>query len=320
MKMAQNQTCVGIDVSQAELVVNIDNHADCQRVANEEAGWTMLEALLKDKGPVVVVLEATGGYERGVAEFLRKAGNRVWIVDPRRVRQFARASGRRAKTDPIDARMIARFGATYIDECPSTLDIGEERKKLREYVDCRRQLIEERVTISSQQRMISDDTLLKFSQERIDMINKHVGAIERIIQNIISSFQELNELNTIIQSVDGVGPVLAATILAELPELGNVDRRQLASLVGVAPFANDSGKRSFARSIAGGRASIRNTLYMAALAARNHCKPLKEFYQRLIEKGKKPKVAIVAVMRRLLGILNAIARKRVLWQEDYAHL
>ncbi len=138
MKMAQNPACVGIDVSQAELVVCLNTGSDCLKVVNSAAGWAELLVVLMKRESVLVVLEATGGYERGVAEFLRGGGVRVWVVDPRRVRQFARAGGRRAKTDPIDARMIAHFGATYCADCPEAPATGEERRRLKEYVACRR--------------------------------------------------------------------------------------------------------------------------------------------------------------------------------------
>ncbi len=166
--------------------------------------------------------------------------------------------------------------------------------------------------------MVSDQTLKALNEERVTLIKKQMATIDKAISEMISSCHDLNEVAVVIRSVKGVGPILLLTLLAELPELGSIDRCRLAALVGVAPYANDSGKRSSARSIAGGRAAVRNTLYMAALAARKHCAPLKAFYQRLIAKGKKPKVAIVAIMRRLLGILNAIVRKRTKWDENYA--
>jgi transposase len=318
MKMAQNAAHVGIDVSQAELVIFIDLHKECLTLPNTLKGWTNLLMRLGKTDIALVALEATGGYEKGVADFLRKAGIKVWIIDPRRIRQFARAGGRRAKTDPIDARMIAHFGATYADECPEFLPISAAQERLRSYVTYRRQLIDERTAITNQQRLVNDHVLLKLNNDRVALLNQQLKEVDVAIAHIIASDKILAALATILTSIKGIGPVLISTLLAELPELGTLDRRRLAALVGLAPYANDSGKRSGAREIAGGRATIRNVLYMAALSIRKHCPPLREFYERLIAKGKKPKVALVALMRRLLGILNALVRDGVPWNPTHA--
>jgi transposase len=214
--------------------------------------------------------------------------------------------------------MIAHFGATYADECPEVPQVSADREKLREHVSYRRQLIDERTMTSNQHRMIANQKLQNMNNERVALLDKQIKAVDDAIDEIIADNIVLARLAAIISSVKGVGPVMVATLLAMLAELGTLDRRRLAALVGVAPYANDSGKRSGTRAIAGGRADVRNVLYMAALSVRKYCPPLREFYERLIAKGKKPKVALVALMRRLLGILNALVRDDVLWDTKRA--
>lgn len=316
--MTQKAAHVGIDVSQAELVIYIDCQERWLTLPNTDEGWNALLGDLKKVDPRIVVLEATGGYEKGCANFLIKAGIFVWVVDPRRVRHFAKASGRRAKTDPIDARVIAHFGATYIDQCPDRLPTSPEMEQIKELVEYRRQVADQITATSNQARMIKNAKLLEMNSARLTLLKQQKKEIDLELASLISSHKPSAATATILYSIKGVGPVLVATLLAELPELGKTTRQQLSALVGVAPFNDDSAKRNGARHIAGGRASVRNVLYMAALSARKRCLPLAAFYDRLITAGKKPKVAIVAVMRRLLGILNALVREALPWDSNYS--
>ena len=318
MKMAQNAAHVGIDVGQAELVIYVDSLNQWLKLPNDPKGFADLLTYIKEINPNIVVLEATGGYEKNVAIFLANAGIKVWVVDPRRIRHFAKASGRRAKTDPIDARVIAHFGATYIAECPEKLPTCSEMAQIKELVAYRRQIIEKIIATKNEARSINSPNIIEKNKACVALFEQQKKEIDMELVALISAHKPSADTAAVLYSVKGVGPVLVATLLADLPELGKIERRRLAALVGVAPFNDDSGKRSGSRHIAGGRSSVRNVLYMAALSAKKHCPPLREFYDRLVAAGKKPKVAIVAVMRRLLGILNALVRDGKPWDQNHA--
>lgn len=312
--MTQHRVFVGIDVSKQRLDVFMTGKGTHFSVGNDANGFTELRRRLAGRAVATVALEASGGYEKAAIGALRNAGFTVRLLDPHRVRQFARASGRWAKNDRIDATVIAAFAATF-DGVPVTRDPARER--LAERVAYRRQLLEERTTVSHQARHLTDPTLTAISRQRIADLTAMVRRLDRLIAKQITTNKALHNSYRILCSVKGVGPVLAATLLASLPELGSLTRRQVAALVGVAPYDRDSGKKKGYRSIFGGRAGVRTVLYMAALAAIRSNPDIAAFHQRLIDAGKKPKVAITAAMRKLIVTLNAVARDQRPWFEQY---
>ena len=299
---------VGIDVSKDALDVHLLPANASWRVDNTEPGWTRLMAWLDAHGApaqITVALEASGGFEKGCARALAAAGYGVSLLDPLRVRRFAEAAGQFAKTDAIDARVIARFAQTFTTT-PAVFDAATER--LAEHVRWRRQLIAQKTALDNQLRGLTGAALRTATRglrRRLDTL------IERVGQEIASQIRAnpaWRALAAPLRSIKGIGPVAAATLLAELPELGRLDRRKIAALAGVCPYTRQSGKSDGKRVIRGGRLGLRNTLYMAALTALRYDPVLKAFYQRLREAGKPGKVAVVAVMRKMLAILNARVR------------
>jgi transposase len=313
--MAQLVRHVGIDTSKARLDVAMrpDKSKPRLQVANDEAGWERLLAWLPADGSVVAVgIEASGGYERGVVEVLRAAGFRVVVLDARRVRLYAQALGKRAKNDPIDAETIARFVAVVeVDSLTQT----PERRRLGELVDFRAALLDERTRLGNAGAQRRDPLVLRLTRQRLAQIDRQVRKLEAAMAKLIADTPDLAATATLLRSVKGVGPVLVATLLAFLPELGRLTRRQIAALVGVAPYDRDSGPQRGQRHIAGGRARPRQALFMAALGgATRHNPVLKRFYGRLIAKGKAPKLALVACMRKLLTILSAMVASGETWR------
>jgi transposase len=313
--MTDPEWVVGIDVSKAVLDVAILPTNETFQVANDEAGWAELIERLRDRTVKVVGLEPSGGYERSLAKALRKAALPVRLVNAYRVRQFARAFGRLAKNDRIDAVMIARFAAELPPRARRDDPLVEQ---MAELVTARRQLTQDKVRLTNQLEQMRDPTLRRMTGQRLRRIEAEILLIGRRLAQIIASDNQLAAKDRLIQSLPGAGPVLSHTLLALLPELGEADRRELAALVGVAPFDDDSGRRAGKRAIWGGRAEVRNVLYMAALTAAR-CNPtLKAFRQRLIADGKTPKMALIAVARRMLGILAALLRSGQEWNPAHA--
>jgi transposase len=312
--MGDAQGVVGIDVSKAWLDVAILPTNETFQVGNDEAGWEALIECLRDRSVRVVGLEPSGGYERGLAKALRKAGLPVRLVNPYRVRQFARAFGRLAKNDRIDAALIARFAAELPSRPPRDNPLVEQ---MAELVAARRQLTQDKVRLGNQLEQMRDPALRRMTGQRLRRIETEILLIGRRLAQIVASDEQLAAKDRLIQSLPGAGPVLSHTLLALLPELDETDRREIAALVGVAPFDDDSGKRAGKRAIWGGRTEVRNVLYMAALTAAR-CNPvLKAFRERLIANGKTPKMALVAVARRMLGILVALLRTGQEWSPEH---
>ena len=253
-------------------------------------------------------MEATGGYEALIASTLLTQGLPAAIVNPRRVRDFARAMGRLAKTDSIDAYVLARFAQKMQPEIRSLP--REKERFIKELVSRRLQLIDVRTAEKNRLNKAVSPQVKKSIQLIIDTVNQQIREIEKQLDDEIKGDPELHEKDHLIQSVPGVGPQTSRMLLAALPELGRLSGKQIASLVGVAPFNRDSGKMRGKRMVAGGRTSVRNLLYMAALVASRHNKIIKEFYSRLRNSGKKAKVAIVACIRKLVVILNAMLKNK----------
>lgn len=297
---------VGIDVSKDRLDVGVRPRGDVFAVSRDEAGLDDLAKRLRALGPELIVLEATGGYEQIVLSSLIGAGLPAVAVNPQQVRHFARAIGQRAKSDPIDAGVLAHFAEAVRPPLRPLPD--EATRMLRELVTRRRQIVDmmaaERMRLS-QARV---RRILRGIERHLAALQKELSAIESDLDDTIRGTPAWCEKEELLRGVMGVGPILARTLIAELPELGTIDRHKIGALVGVVPYVRRSGKWIGQSHIAGGRESIRTVLYMATITALR-CNPIiKAFYKRLRAAGKIKKVAIVACMHKLLVILNAIAR------------
>lgn len=310
-----DQVNVGVDVSLAWLDVYVLETRDVWRVSNDAAGWAQLVDRLERFKVRAIGLEPTGGYERDVVRVLQRAGLSVRLVNPYKLRSYARAQGVCAKNDGIDARLIAAFTA-QMNTRPYRYDPTAER--LAELVKARRQLCDDKVSLANQLGRIQDKTLKRLFARRLAHIQADILLVEKRAAEIIAADPVLAVRDRLIRSFRGAGPVLSHTLLALVPELGEADRRQIAALIGVAPFDRDSGRLRGRRSIWGGRADVRKVLYMAALAACQHNPVLKAHRQRLIAAGKAPKVAIIAVARRMLAILGALLRTGQEWNIAHA--
>ena len=307
---------VGIDLSKERLDVCSLPDGGTFSVANDRAGIDeLLARLLEGVRPELVVLEATGKYERLAAVAIAAAGIAVAVVNPRQARDFAKASGPLAKTDRIDAQILARF-AGAVGPRPSVLP-DEEAPVLQDILLRRRQLLEMIVAEKNRLQMASEAVARRIAAH-LRWLEKELGRVDRELDEAVGESETWRANEELLRSVPGVGPVLAPTLLAELPELGTLPRRRLCALVGVAPFNRDSGTFRGKRQVWGGRAPVRAALYMGALVATRHNPLIREFYERLLAAGKPKKVALVACMRKLLSILNAVMRNRVPWHS--AHL
>lgn len=302
---------VGIDVSKRSLDVNVFGEKDSQHVSNDPEGFATLLAQMQAVQPILIVFEATGGYERRPVKALNEAGFSVAVVNPTRVRRLAEGIGVLAKTDKIDARIIAQYASIVRPLANSRKTTLEER--LAACVERRKQLI---VMLVAEKNRLSAclDSMRECIDEHIAWLEEKVDDLEKEIQALIQQKPDWRRRAEIIDSVPGVGPVTASTMVAELPELGNINRQKIAALVGLAPYNKDSGPKKGKRRIFGGRTSIRAPLYMAALSAIRYNPVICAFYQSLIKRGKLPKVAITACMRKLLVIINAMVRKGEAWQ------
>jgi transposase len=303
---------VGIDVSKDCLDVCLGAEAAVERFANDLEGHDRLAQHLSDRGVALIVLEATGGYEAAVAGALQAAGLPVAIVNPRQARDFARALGLLAKTDAIDAHMLARFAALLAGRSDLERVVkplaDAERRELQAQLLRRRQLIG-MLTAERQRLSIAHPATRPDLEESIRFLKKRLAGIDGELARLVQ--RDHGALGRLLKSVAGIGPITVTTVIADLPELGRLSRREVSALVGVAPFNRDSGQHRGRRSTWGGRATVRTTLYMAALVASRHNPVIRDFYQRLLAAGKPKKVALVACMRKLLTILNAIARDGV---------
>ena len=304
---------VGIDVSKALLDVWIESQRSSEQFGNDPDGWKALIDRLAEVGAaagIVVAFEATGGYEGGLREALLRAGLQARRLNPARVRLYARSLGQLAKNDRIDARVIARY-AQSADLHPEVLEPARER--LAVLVGHRRRLIDERTTIGNQLETTSLPKLRAHHRQRLAVLAKQIADTDRLLAQTIAAEPTLVAKATLLKTLKGIKDVTATTLIALLPELGTLSGRAIASLVGLAPFDHDSGRHKGQRRIGGGRRAVRTALYMAARAAARSKSPLGEFYNRLRERGKSAKTATVALMRKMLVILNAIARDQQAW-------
>lgn len=308
----QTETFIGIDISKDTLDVAIWQSDQYRKFSNNTKGMQILIEWLSVLTPTLIVLEATGGYERLTVADLVFAGIPVAVVNPKRVRDFARSTGLLAKTDKLDAHVLAHFAAAVR---PAVRPLhSEEEERLAALVSRRRQLLE-MLTMEKNRLSNSHATVHTRIQTHISWLIDEQKTVETEIDQFIQGTPLWKEKDELLRSVPGVGNATSMTILAELPELGTINRQEIAALVGVAPVNKDSGIKSGKRRVFGGRATVRSVLYMAALSAARFNSTIKIFYNRLIRAGKPFKVAITACMRKLLTILNAIIRQQQPWKE-----
>lgn len=308
--MLEAKRFVGIDVSKAQLDVALGLNGESCSVPNDDNG---IRELLKrlTPGAELVILEATGGLEVPVAGALAAAGIAVAVVNPRQVREFARATGRLAKTDRLDAQVLARFGEAVK---PAVRPLKDEEAQALEALVMRRSQLVGMLTAEKNRRASAPRVIHRSIDEHIRWLEKRLSGFDDELSDLIRATPIWRERDELLRSVPGVGIVLSVTLLAHLPELGTLSRKQIAALAGLAPFNRDSGTLRGSRSIWGGRAQVRRVLYMATVAAIRANPAIKTFYTALRERGKHPKPALTACMRKLLVILNAILRANTPWQ------
>lgn len=310
LSMKIEERFVGIDVSKAELEVCVLPSEQFWKVANDEAGRQALVERLRELSPTLIVIEATGGYEAAVAICLAAAGLPIVVMNPRPVRDFAKAAGKLAKTDRIDAHILARFGQVMR---PPVRPLKDEQSRELDALLMRRRQIVDMLTMEKNRLAQATKRVRKSIQAHIVWLQKRLDDVDGELKVLIHATPVWREKDAVLQSTPGVGAVVSTALLAQLPELGKLNRRQISALVGVAPLNNDSGKHKGQRRIWGGRAMLRSLLYMATLAA-IRCNPvIKAFHAKLKAAGKKPKVAIVACMRKLLTILNTMLKNMTPW-------
>jgi transposase len=301
----------GIDVSKDRLDVMLLPDRRCFSVPNNASGWVELIERLRDLTIVAMGIEPSGGYERGIIRALLAAGLSVRRINPNKLRQFARARGVLAKNDRLDAQLIAEYVAIMPTRAVQR-DVAAER--LAEIVTMRRQLCDEHVTVQNQAAHIEDALLRRINKRRLTRLKADIALLDKRLAEMVRTDPALAHRYELLTSMPGVGPVLAFTLIALLPELGQMSRKQIAALVCLAPYDFDSGKLRGHRSIYGGRLPVRNVLYMAALSAARYNPALKAFHKRLAAADKSSKVVIVAVMRKMIVTLNAMLRENVAWQ------
>lgn len=302
---------VGIDVSKAQLDIALRPSGERMQVANSEQGIADLIASLSRTPPTLVVLEATGGYQAALVANLAVAKLPTAVVNPRQVRDFAKATGRLAKTDAIDADVLAHFGQALRPEPKLLLD--EQTLALEALIARRRQVVE-MITAETNRLAQSHKSLRAGIKSHISFLQRELKDIHRDLDGMLRQTPVWREKEDLLRSAKGVGRMTAATLLAELPELGALDGKKIAALVGVAPMNRDSGTHRGKRMIWGGRASVRTALYMATLVATRHNPAIRAFYERLCAAGKPKKLALTACMRKLLTILNAMVRTNTPWR------
>lgn len=307
---------VGIDVSKTQLDVHVLPTGTAWSVANDEDGQRALVTQLAEVSPTLVVMEASGGYQNQAVAALAVHQIPVAVVNPRQVRDFAKATGRLAKTDAIDAAVLASFASAIRPEPRPLLD--EQSQELLAMVGRRRQLIEMRTAQKNRLEACRVARVRKDIQTTIQWLDRRIKEGDDDLDNLVRSLPLWKAKEDLLSSVKGVGPTTARTLLTSLPELGKLDRRKLAALAGLAPFNYDSGSMRGKRSIRGGRAEVRTALYMAAMNATRFNPTIRSLYERLVAKGKAKKVALIACARKLLAILNAVVRTNTPWKLEAA--
>jgi transposase len=306
---------VGIDVSKAWLDIAVHEREACWRAGNNDQGIADLVVELRKLVPALVLLEATGGFEMLLVAELANAGLPVVVINPRRVRAFARSTGRLAKTDKLDAKLLAHFAAAV--RPPVRTLPNDEEEQLTGLLTRRRQIVD-MLTVEKNRLHTVRPALRGDIEEHITWLQEKLSKLDEEVDQFVQATPLWKHKDAILRSVPGVGTVTSSTLLAMLPELGKLNRQQIAALVGVAPVNKDSGRKQGKRRVYGGRADVRSVLYMAALAAKKFNPVIRKFYERPIKQGKEKKVALTACMRKLLVILNAMMRTNEPWRSQTA--
>lgn len=302
---------VGVDVSKAGLDIGVGAEGEFWQASNDQAGIQASVERLAQLQPVLVVVESTGGLEVPLVGELCARQIPVALVNPGRVREFAKALGLLAKTDKLDAHLLARFGEAA--KLQPTAFPDESARHLSQLMSRRRQLIQ-MLTMEKNHRLSAPLSLQASVQEHITWLEHEIGQLSEQIQRSLQATPSFKQKDEILRTAKGVGPITSSTLLADLPELGQIDHKKIAALVGVAPFNDDSGRRRGQRRIKGGRSAVRQALYMAAIVASRFNPLIRSLYQRLLAAGKKKKVALIACAHKLLTILNAMIRDMTPWK------
>lgn len=313
--MSTEPMWVGVDVAKAQLDVAFGATGDTMSVTNDEAGIQAVLDELRSRDCGMIVLEATGGYEVPLVSSLVAAGLPVVVANPRQVRQFARATGQLAKTDLLDARMLALFGERIR---PEVRPIPDDATRLLDALLTRRRQITAMIVAEGNRAGFAPKPLQKSIEKHIAWLKRELEKIDDEMRGTIQSSPVWRAKEALYRTVPGIGPVIALTLLAELPELGRLTHKEIAALVGVAPLARDSGTMKGKRMVFGGRASVRSVLYLAAVVGVRHNHVIREFYYRLRARGKPAKAALIACAHKLLTILNAMARTGEPWRPQNA--
>lgn len=314
MKKAE-EIFVGIDICKAWLDVAVHEQNEMFRAGNDDAGIANLVKRLKELKPERIVLEPTGGFEMLVVAELTHAGLPVVMMNAKRIRDFARATGRLAKTDRLDAKVLAHFAAALKPPVRSLRN--EDEEQLSALLTRRRQVLD-MLTVEKNRLVTVRAKMRQDIEAHVQWLSNSLKELDKEIGDFVEGSPIWKEKDALLQSVPGVGPITSATMLGMLPELGQLNRQQIAALVGVAPMNKDSGRKQGKRRVYGGRADVRSVLYMAAMAAKKYNPVIRKFYERLIQQGKEKKVALTACMRKLLVILNAMMRTNRSWRSEPA--
>ncbi len=312
--MQTDTAYVGIDVAKERLDIAVHSSEQQRAFANNDGGIEESLRYLQGLAPALVILEATGGIEMPLAAALAVAGVPVVVVNPRQVRDFAKATGKLAKTDAIDARVLAHFAAVVRPVVRPLPDASSQ--ELTAILTRRRQLVDMITAERNRLHAARSKSVKEHIKTHVTWLQAELSRIDQELNQSVRESSVWREKDDLLRSVPGVGPVLSTTLLAQLPELGAMNRKQIAALVGVAPLNRDSGSFRGRRTVWGGRAAVRAVLYMATLVAVRHNPVIKTFYQRLLTAGKAKKVALTACMRKLLTILNAMLKHRISWHHS----
>ena len=310
MTTTKKEIFIGIDISKTQMDVAVWDNEETWEFENEAEGWQEMVEIAKELKPSLIVVEASGGIEQRVVAELYLEELPIAIVNPTRVRNFARSTGQLAKTDKLDARLIAHFAQAVRPKVRPLRTAEQEH--LNALVTRRRQVVQI-LTAEKNRRSTTHSTLRKRLQQHIEWLNAELEGLDEEIEQYIQESPSWRKNAALLRSVPGVGPVTASTLLAALPELGTRNRQQIAALVGVAPLNKDSGKMRGKRRVFGGRAPARRALYMATLVATRVNPVIRSFYEHLLAQGKEKKVALTACMRKLLVILNSMIRNQQTW-------
>jgi transposase len=302
---------IGVDVSKARLDVALSKNNSLLQFSNDQNGLKELTKLLPTKKHTLIIMEASGGYEKYASNYLRRKNFNVAVVNAGRVREFAKASGKLAKTDVIDAKVIMEFGQAF-NPMPQTLASVEEDDRLQD-INRRAQLVR-MITLEKQHAEQATEAHKRGISRHIRFLEKELEAIEDALKEQFQQDPVLQEKLTRLDGISGVGEVTAMNILIHLPELGQLTSKEVSALAGVAPYNKDSGRMKGKRAVSGGRSQVRSALYMAVLSAKKSNPAIKRFYDQLVARGKLKKVALVACMRKLIIVMNAMMKNNTAWQ------